>query len=70
MVERIDLLQILGKNPTLQEGELREGTELTERLRAFGLGRAEYRLAPPGERCKAHVTDTTSHRLSIHLRGA
>jgi hypothetical protein len=70
MTKKLDLDELLRRNPHVDQGKLQEGRELAEKLREAGVKGKGYHLASPGEHRKAQVVDTKGERNAVHLRNA
>lgn len=57
MLEKLDVEEILRKNPHIDEAKLKEGLELSEQLRALGLRKKEYGLASPSDKHRVRTGD-------------
>ena len=69
MPQRIDLDDLLAKNPQVDANQLNESAKLTEELQNSGLSRRGYTLAPPFARRRAQIDDTPAedpHSVCLH----
>lgn len=55
MVQKLNLREILKKNPHIKPQKLAEAAELTEKLRNLGVTKRGYRLASPLTRKRVAV---------------
>jgi hypothetical protein len=68
MPKRIDLTDIIKKNPRVDPKQLRESMELLEELRNRGVSERGYQLVPPFSGKRVHVVDSSSEDpRTVHL---
>lgn len=70
MPKKIDIEDILKQNPQVDPSKLKEGIELSEKLKEMGFTRKGYDLATPEERRKAHAIQPSSTRHAVQLPGS
>lgn len=69
MPEKLDINELLKKNPHVDGAKLKEGLAVSKRLNNLGLRGKDYDLASPGENCRAQVAGSKGQRRAVHLRG-
>lgn len=69
MPKKLDIEEILRKNPHIDKAKLREGRELSEQLRDLGLMGKGYNLVSPGKERRAQIADSKGQRYAIRLHG-
>ena len=70
MPQKIELEEIAKSNPQIDLSKLREGIELSEKLRNIGLSARGYELASPIARKRAEVVDPAEDPQTVHLRNS
>ncbi len=69
MPERIDLAEIVKKNPHIDPKQLRESMELLEELRSRGVSERGYQLVPPFSGRRVQVIDNSAEDpRTVHLK--
>lgn len=68
MPKKINIKNILKKNPKVDKRELEKGFELLENLKKMGLAKKGYKLVSPCERQRVQVNDGIAEDpRTIHL---
>lgn len=69
MPKKVNLAEILEKNPHIDSKRLDESMKLLEKLRNCGVSGRSYELVPPGGARRVQVVDgNTEDPRTIHLK--
>lgn len=69
MPKKIDLTEIIKKNPHIDPKQFRESMELLEELRKRGVSERGYQLVPPFSGKRIQVVDNSSEDpRTVHLK--
>jgi hypothetical protein len=69
MPKKVNLAEILKKNPHVDAKQLSDSMELLEELRSYGVTKRSYELAPPNGGRRAQAVDSTCEPdpRTVHL---